>query len=421
VVVAATDRDGYRALYSNYGSLVDIAAPGGDEYVDTTILSTLNSGTQGPVAESYASYQGTSMAAPHVAGVLSLMLSYDEWLTESEALSLITSSATAFPAGGGDWSCLAPRACGAGIVNATAALEGVAALDDGQAITFPEQATRFVGESPFAPGATASSELSVSYSVSPGSVCTTDGTLVTLVGRGTCIVTAAQSGGSGYRAAASITRNVTVLPPALPTVDTDATLTSAPVVGTLYAPGLGAWNGGPTPSVTYQWVSCTRTGAAATSTRLPSGCTTISGATSPTFTPLQAQAGRYLRLAQRATNLSGSSTRYSATSPIVQSAPVNRGAPVASGTPRAGRVLTARVGSFSGTTPITYAYQWYACLTRTLSSPTPPVGCTEISGATSGTFALTAAHVGKYMVVRIVASNVHGSATAFSMASTVVR
>ena len=421
VAVAATDRDGYRAYYSNYGSLVDIAAPGGDLYVDSLILSTLNSGTEGPAAESYEAYQGTSMAAPHVAGVLSLLLSYDQYITESEALTLMTNNLTPFPSGGGQWSCTAPYSCGAGIINATAMLEAAVAMPDGQGISFPEQSNRFMGEGPFAPGATTSSALAVTYAASPANVCTSNGTLITLTGRGTCVVTASQAGGSGFRAAAPVARSVNILAAATPVVSVDVSFPSAPVVGTLYSPNLGAWNGGPAPTVTHQWFSCTRSGSATTSTRTPSGCSQIAGAASATFTPLPAHAGRFLRLAETATNLAGRTTRYSATSPAVQSAPVNTATPIVSGTPRAGRTVTARVGRFSGTTPIAYSYQWYACLTRTSASPSLPAGCTEISGAVNSSFALSNAQVGRYMVVRVVATNLHGSATFFSTASIVVR
>ena len=48
-------------------TLIDVSAPG------SGILSTLNAGTAGPGAESYASYNGTSMASPHVAGVAALI------------------------------------------------------------------------------------------------------------------------------------------------------------------------------------------------------------------------------------------------------------------------------------------------------------------------------------------------------------
>ena len=70
ITVAATGHTGSRAYYSNYGSSVEIAAPGGDAQLGKTILSTLNAGTTTPGADSYANYQGTSMATPHVVGVV---------------------------------------------------------------------------------------------------------------------------------------------------------------------------------------------------------------------------------------------------------------------------------------------------------------------------------------------------------------
>ncbi len=76
VVVAASDRQGNRASYSNYGAAVDLAAPGGETGTQTDgVLSTLNAGTSTPAGESYAYYQGTSMASPHVAGLAALVLS----------------------------------------------------------------------------------------------------------------------------------------------------------------------------------------------------------------------------------------------------------------------------------------------------------------------------------------------------------
>ncbi|WP_239692490.1 S8 family peptidase, partial [Microbulbifer mangrovi] len=63
VTVAANDRQGNRASYSNYGDTVEVTAPGGETNTTANgILSTLNSGTQGPAQETYRHYQGTSMA-----------------------------------------------------------------------------------------------------------------------------------------------------------------------------------------------------------------------------------------------------------------------------------------------------------------------------------------------------------------------
>jgi serine protease len=113
IAVAATDRNGARASFSNYGTGIDVSAPG------VGILSTLNSGTTSPGTESYASYNGTSMAAPHVAGVVALLQAHATTpKTPAEIESLLKSTARALPG-----AC--SGGCGAGIVNAKAALDAV--------------------------------------------------------------------------------------------------------------------------------------------------------------------------------------------------------------------------------------------------------------------------------------------------------
>jgi subtilisin family serine protease len=70
ISIAATNHKDMKAGYSNYGVHVDVSAPGGDDTnVDTRqgVLST--------VEYSYGYAQGTSMACPHVSGVVALMLS----------------------------------------------------------------------------------------------------------------------------------------------------------------------------------------------------------------------------------------------------------------------------------------------------------------------------------------------------------
>ena len=128
VTVAATDRDGNRTFYSNFGTVVEISAPGGETNTNSPspapqngVLSTLNTGLTTPSTASYAYYQGTSMAAPHIAGVLSLMVSLDPTLNFTQSLQILQSTARGFPAG----SSCTTSTCGSGIVDAAAALNAV--------------------------------------------------------------------------------------------------------------------------------------------------------------------------------------------------------------------------------------------------------------------------------------------------------
>ncbi|TQT56673.1 S8 family serine peptidase [Xanthomonas perforans] len=119
IAVAATTSAGAKASYSNYGSGIDVSAPG------SGILSTLNSGTTTPGNASYASYNGTSMAAPHVAGVVALVQSVaPTTLTPAAVETLLKNTARALPG-----AC--SGGCGAGIVDADAAVTAAIAGSSG--------------------------------------------------------------------------------------------------------------------------------------------------------------------------------------------------------------------------------------------------------------------------------------------------
>lgn len=125
ITVAATNRDGSRADYSNYGTTVEISAPGGAQFFANDpngILSTFNTGLQDPMADTYTYYAGTSMAAPHVTGVVSLLYGLNPGLLPNQILQILQDTATNFPFS----STCNTSICGSGIVNAGAAVMHIA-------------------------------------------------------------------------------------------------------------------------------------------------------------------------------------------------------------------------------------------------------------------------------------------------------
>jgi serine protease len=158
ITVAATTSAGARASFSNYGPLVEIAAPGG------AIWSTVNSGKTIPVAPAgagtYAQYSGTSMAAPHVAAVAALMLAARPSLTPAQVVAYMQQTAHPFAPSG------CPPGCGSGIVDAARA---VAAAVTGGPVPTPTP-TAMPTPTP-TPGPTGTPRPSPTPSPTPGPGC----------------------------------------------------------------------------------------------------------------------------------------------------------------------------------------------------------------------------------------------------------
>lgn len=80
IAVGSVTSSRTRSYFSNYGTGLEVMAPG------SNIYSTLPGNT-------YASYSGTSMATPHVAGVVGLMRAANPYISVQEVRSILTSTA----------------------------------------------------------------------------------------------------------------------------------------------------------------------------------------------------------------------------------------------------------------------------------------------------------------------------------------
>jgi hypothetical protein len=93
--------------------------------------------------------------------------------------------------------------------------------------------------------------------------------------------------------------------------------------------------------------------------------------------------------------------------------PANASPPTISGTPVAGEALTASVGSWTGTPPITFAFAWLRCDAAGAS-------CAPIGGATTATYVVVTADIGSTLRVEVRGTNADGSVTAESAPTAVV-
>lgn len=129
IVVGSTNQKGQRSDFSNYGKIVDVSAPGDG------IMSTVDLGTTVSTGAGYTEYDGTSMAAPQVAGIIALMKSVDPSLTADRAKQVLKQSAKPLTCN--------VNACGAGIANAASALEVLQGKNATPAHPKPKRAPKY--------------------------------------------------------------------------------------------------------------------------------------------------------------------------------------------------------------------------------------------------------------------------------------
>ncbi len=145
--IGATRFNGKRASYSNFGPRVDLMAPGGelaedansDSYPDG-VLSTFKDDSNGQ--PTYSFQNGTSMACPHISGVVSLMKARNPNVTFTQVKDALTQTAIT--------SSRCNEGCGAGLVNVLAALQRVS----GQNPTGPARLSLSATDLSFTPAQT---------------------------------------------------------------------------------------------------------------------------------------------------------------------------------------------------------------------------------------------------------------------------
>ncbi|HLK45125.1 MAG TPA: hypothetical protein VKT18_04020, partial [Acidimicrobiales bacterium] len=193
----------------------------------------------------------------------------------------------------------------------------------------------------------------------------------------------------------------------------------SPQTGVALTATTGSWNGAKAGGFSDQWQRCDSGGGQ---------CATIGGATLQSYTPAAADVGHTLRVVVTASNTAGSTpSSPSAATGLVSAfgvaiAPKNSVYPtvtVVSGDPNpaVGDLLTATTGTWVGTFPITYAYQWLRC------DPTDTINgsCYSLAGATSSSLTIPP-EAWKYRIrVQVTATNGGGSVAQLSLPTVPIR
>src|SRR5918996_392347 len=195
-------------------------------------------------------------------------------------------------------------------------------------------------------------------------------------------------------------------PQAAPDNTSQPEITGTARVGQTLAASTGSWTGTTPITFAFQWVRCDSDG---------SDCDeTITGATGQAYVVQQADVGSRLRVRVTATNSEGSAVAISEPTAVVAATgvPRNTAEPRVSGSAVEGQRLTTTTGTWTGAQPIAFSFRWVRCGTD--GGAPDGSNCPAINGATSSSYVLTSADVGRRLRVRVTATNSAGSATVAS-------
>ena len=160
----------------------------------------------------------------------------------------------------------------------------------------------------------------------------------------------------------------------------------------------GTWTGIAPITYSFQWQWCDYAN--------PPQCEDIPGAISSSYAPSGDYINHTLQLKVTAKNSAGSDIAYSRRSyPVLGDAPVNTVSPkILAGSIEIGSTITSDTGTFAGSTPFHFTYQWQRC--QAAGQP-----CTAITGATSSSYVLQPADQGWTIRSYVTATNGGGSYT----------
>jgi Subtilase family len=318
--LAIAAADGYDGLasYSNYGSWVQLAAPGCNYATKRSSTTPL-----------FSSFCGTSSAAPTAAGIAALAFSYNPSATNAQVEQALEASAApnSFTQYGriDAWGTLA--ALGAISPAPTAPLNGgvpVIVTASGAPLSGAPQPNQTLAASSGRWSGAPSINLAFQWRR-----CDSAGANCSLIAGATYQTYTPTSADSGYTLRTTVTAtnslgSASAVSPSSPVVGGSSSgsapsNTSMPAItgiaqaGATLSAATGSWSGSPT-SYAYQWSRCDSAGA---------GCTSVVGATSPSYQLSAGDVGATIRVTVTAINAYGSSSATSAQTSIAAAAPVS--------------------------------------------------------------------------------------------------
>ena len=179
----------------------------------------------------------------------------------------------------------------------------------------------------------------------------------------------------------------------------------------------GLWQGRPTPTYKFQWFSCAVAMiAGASEPAADKDCKPVTEVVKDIkYQPVASDRGRFVAVKVYATNEWATVTHWSATSTVINMAPVADVSPIVDGVPFVQGTVVAKADTWTAFPAPTRTYQWMSCGELTL-----PSACNAIAGASAASFSIPASLENYSLMIKVTARNAFGSAVSYSPASSTI-